>query len=802
MTLSYLFDPVKQFVSRNGIPLAGGFLNVFVGESQEPADTFSDAAGNVLNPKKIPIDSAGRALGVFVDDSKLYTLKAYNAGGQLQFSIYPVSPRGGSGGGSGDSYYYPGDEYIYIDQDAREISLHNTKAIRGDEDTIKMEDTADAIILHVNPDLIGDEVHVAAGEHTSVDYDSDSNTFTVNAEYAGSDTVGIDSDGVIFGKYKGGYGIGIDGNTVKNIHHKMVSTNSTKYNYCKVFEFTWNRTYGRGLCVFTATNPNGDYVTFVLQLTRVINADYTVVRPFVVSASPSMVSGSFVERLEVRTSGDKLIGYLKLKSFSQSQFWLDWGGISDAGKVSFAPQLTNTTEGDISWTCSVTKTNVFYTQTDADDKFQNKLIPGNGISLDSDGNISVDESVLPDESNVFIATYGTTPYDDIKAAIDAGKAVIVKDGRIQYTVVSNAVDLWSSPAIFFGAMLDQYAAGFPQRALISVRNVSGEGTKWDRISNSTLAMSDKLPIVATYGSTSYSTINNAINGDRVVVLKKTNSTEDIDWAVYGGYNVYTDKTEHYFFGLATDGQRYVYKVDNSNNWTASAIDDSMFQKKLTAGDAILIDSDNVISNGSPVKFSSAIGNPDLSPCSTNVAAQRNGNSLTYTKMTFVNQFNNTGAYVLIPHDLGEGYLYIADNYISTKTIEAPAVVSGTATDKSWTNTIYQTPVALDWNLTLAAGKLLDINVNACVYQTGQTSTPLYRMELVDASNNVKTYFSWVPREMDAGETDPDRSTLSGRLVWKNSTSASVTLSLRISDKDQAPTGTTQLKSIRIDGVVR
>ena len=389
MKVAYLFDPVKQFVSRNGIPLAGGFLNVFVGESQEPADTFSDAAGNVLNPKKIPIDSAGRALGVFVDDSKLYTLKAYNAGGQLQFSIYPVSPRGGSGGGSGDSYYYPGDEYIYIDQDAREISLHNTKAIRGDEETIKMEDAQDAIILHVNPDIIGDEVHVAAGEHTSVDYDSDSNTFTVNAEYAGSDTVEIDSDGSIHGKYAGGYGIGIDGNTVKNIHHKMVSTNSTKYNYCKVFEFTWNRTYGRGLCVFTATNPNGDYVTFVLQLTRVINADYTVVRPFVVSASPSMVSGYFVERLEVRTSGDKLIGYLKLKSFSQSQFWLDWEGISDAGKVSFAPQLTNTTEGDISWTCSVTKTNVFYTQTDADDKFQNKLIPGNGISLDSDGNISV-----------------------------------------------------------------------------------------------------------------------------------------------------------------------------------------------------------------------------------------------------------------------------------------------------------------------------------------------------------------------------------------------------------------------------
>lgn len=802
MNVAYLFDPVKQFVSRNGIPLAGGFLNVFVGESQEPADTFSDSAGTVMNPKRIPIDSAGRALGVFVDDSKLYTLKAYNAGGQLQFSIYPVSPSGGSGGGSGNSYYYPGDEYIYIDQDAREISLHNTKAIRGDEETIKMEDTADAVILHVNPDLIGDEVHIAAGEHTSVDYDSDSNTFTVNAEYAGSETVGIDSDGSIYGKYRGGYGIEINGNTISKTHHKLMATNSVTYNYCKVFDFTWQHVYGRGLCVFTATHYGGDYVTYAVSLTRALGADFTIAWPYVVSASPYMAQNGFVESIEIRENGDRIIGYLKLRNFKQSQFWLDWEGSSGAGVVSFTPQLTNSPEGTIVQTKSVSTSDVFYSQDDADSKFQNKLIPGNGISLDSDGNISVDESVLPDGSNVFIATYGTTPYDDIKAAIDEGKAVFMKDGRIQYTVVSNVDDMWGSPTVMFGATIDEYSGGFPKALLVAVRKYPDGTTHYDGYRNDSIALYGNLPLVVNYGENKYTEITNAINNGRVVVLKKTNSEDDIDWAVYGGYNVYTDKTEHYFFGLATDGQRYVYKVDNSNNWTSSAIDDSMFQKKLTAGDSILIDSDNVISNGSPVKFSSAIGNPDLSPCSTNVAAQRNGKSLTYTKMSFVNQYGNSGSFVLIPHDLGEGYLYIADNYISAKTIEAPAVVSGTATDKSWTNTIYQTPAALDWTFTLAAGKLLDINVNACVYQTGQTSTPLYRMELVDASNNVKTYFSWVPREMDASETDPDRSTLSGRLVWKNSTSASVTLSLRISDKDQAPTGTTQLKSIRIDGVVR
>lgn len=431
MTVAYLFDPVKQFVSRNGIPLAGGFLNVFIGESQEPASTYSDAAGTVINPRNIPIDSAGRALGVFVDDSKLYTLKAYNSGGQLQFSIYPVAPaKGGTSGG--DSYYYPGDEFIHIDQDAREISLQNTKPIRGDEETIQMEDTADAVILHVNPDIIGDEMHVAAGEHTSVDYDSDNNTYTVNAEYASSDTVEIDSDGAIHGKYEGGYGIEIDGNVVKEKHHRLISTNAVSYNYCKVFDFTWEHVYGRGQCVFTAIHYGGSYVTFSVTLIRGAGADYTNAVPYVVSASPDMVKNyAFIERLEIREVGDRILGYLKLRNFIQNQFWLDWEGSSGAGTVSFTPKLTNSPEGTIGWTRTIDNNNVFYSQYDADSIFQKKLTAGSNITIDSDNVISAED--------VFIAVYDNTLFRDIKSAITQGKYVVARQGS-SYYVPNNESD--------------------------------------------------------------------------------------------------------------------------------------------------------------------------------------------------------------------------------------------------------------------------------------------------------------------------------------------------------------------------
>ena len=476
MAVAYLFDPVKQFVSRNGIPLAGGFLNVFVGESQEPAATFSDAAGSVRNPQNIPIDSAGRALGVFVDDTKLYTLKAYNSGGQLQFSIYPVAP-GKGGGGSGTSYYYPGDEYIYIDQDAREISLHNLKPIRGDEETIHMYDSDGAVIISVNPDLIGNETHVAAGEHTTVDFDSDNNTYTVNAQMHGTETIAVDSDGNISGKYRGGYGIEVSGNTINKTHHRLIATNNVQYSYCKVFDFTWQYVYGRGQCVFTATHYGGSYVTYAVSATRALGANFTVGWPYVVAASDDMVkSSAFIERLEIREVGSRLIGYLKLRNFSQNQFWLDWEGSSNAGILSFTPELTNSPEGEIAWTRTVDRYDVWYSQADADYTFQKKLTAGNNITIDSDNVISAEGG----DSNVFIAEYGTTTYAEVEEALGYGK---------------------------------------------------------------------------------------------IVSMRLEESPEEILGAQYGGYFVYPDVNEYYFFALGNGGQKKIYRLTSEDQWSTYAPDE-------------------------------------------------------------------------------------------------------------------------------------------------------------------------------------------------------------------------------------
>lgn len=129
---------------------------------------------------------------------------------------------------------------------------------------------------------------------------------------------------------------------------------------------------------------------------------------------------------------------------------------------------------------------------------------GGGINIDSDGVISAktDGTTIHTnasgelevigggsggESNVFIAEVGTTPYDDIKAAVDAGKVVIARLNRIQMGIVSDWTDMWGMPAYLFGVLYDQYQGGFPRRLLYSCIKISETNTEWRQRYNEQLA---------------------------------------------------------------------------------------------------------------------------------------------------------------------------------------------------------------------------------------------------------------------------------------------------------------------------
>ena len=331
------------------------------------------------------------------------------------------------------------------------------------------------------------------------------NIGVVDREYFGSDTIGVDSDGVITGKYQGGYGIEISGNRISKTHHRLIATNNIQYTYCKVFDFTWQYVYGRGQCVFTASHYGGSFVTFSVTATRALGANYTVAWPYVVDASDDMAkSNAFIDRLEVREVGNRIIGYLKLRNFSQNQFWLDWEGSSNAGILSFTPQLTNSPEGEISWTRTVDSYDVWYSQADADNIFQKKLVEGRHITIDSDNVISGE--------GVFVAEYGTTTFYQVQQALAQGDHLVMNlnggVGECSYACYGGFNSYPDMDEYYFFSL-----GKGGQRTIYRLDNAN----QWSTFAPNE---NDGRVLIAEYNVTQFNTIQNAINNGMYVVTKR------------------------------------------------------------------------------------------------------------------------------------------------------------------------------------------------------------------------------------------------------------------------------------------
>lgn len=117
---------------------------------------------------------------------------------------------------------------------------------------------------------------------------------------------------------------------------------------------------------------------------------------------------------------------------------------------------------------------------------QKTLAAGTGVTITEEANtITISAE---DENNVFIAEVGSTSYDEIKAAVDAGKVVIARlNGKIQMGIVSDWTDMWGMPAYLFGVLYDQYQGGFPRRLLYSCIKISEINTEWRQRYNEQLA---------------------------------------------------------------------------------------------------------------------------------------------------------------------------------------------------------------------------------------------------------------------------------------------------------------------------
>lgn len=495
------------------------------------------------------------------------------------------------------------------------IILDSDGNISVDKDVIQEKLTAGDNITIDSDGVISTEGRKYT-EGWGIDVDNDNNVISadpdeVQRKLTAGVGINLDSDGNISGNYRGGYNIEVTGNTINKLGHKLIATNNVSYTYCKVFDFTWQYVYGRGQTVFTATHYGGNFVTFSVTLIRAVGTSYTVAWPYVVAASPNMIKPTaFIEKLEIRESGNRIIGYLKLRNFSQNQFWLDWEGHSDAGYVTFTPQLTNEPEGDIAWTCEVSNYNVPYYQDEINSNFQQKLTAGDNITIDSDGVISatVPEHVQADwaQDNSEDPSYIRNKPDlsEYQKALTAGDGILLdSDGNISVDkeeiqekltpgdgieinsdgVISNTYEQVQADWEQDDSADPSYIQNKPDLSVYQKELTAGEGINLDsdgNISVDTDVIQEKL------------TPGDGIDIDENGVISNTFEQVQSDWAQEDDsepdYIKNKPDMDDYQKAL-TAGEGII--LDSDGN---ISVDKEDVQEKLTPGEGINIDSDGVI----------------------------------------------------------------------------------------------------------------------------------------------------------------------------------------------------------------
>ena len=136
MALSRIFS--FSFVDERGIPYDGGELYSFVSGSTEPAVTYSDPDGNVMNTNPVILDARGCA-SVYVDSSQLYRFVLKDTDGRVKWFVdkYSVPSGGETGGISGvkasvdNSSGIPSVDVGY-DGSTLSLSFRNLKGEKGE----------------------------------------------------------------------------------------------------------------------------------------------------------------------------------------------------------------------------------------------------------------------------------------------------------------------------------------------------------------------------------------------------------------------------------------------------------------------------------------------------------------------------------------------------------------------------------------------------------------------------------------------------------------------------------------------
>ena len=469
MNLAYLLSPTFQFTNVSGKPLVDGYVNVYISGTRSKYYAFSDFDGT-LHPFNIPLNALGSAV-ILVSPAHSYDIYVYNSVGTLQMSRHNITPATGEGtvitdvttlnskDGTVDITANSSTDYDlsiatkiaelkqYTDQaknDAIETANTSIAALddkkKDKQNELNFNGSATKTVKKIAQNANG-ELNVEFEDIDLPGYSISSSDGSINVSTSeGVTDLTLPSDVVRDSAYthidaatanplmNGTAAVGVSTKYAREDHvHPSDTSREDIANKTTVVLGTSDSKYptDKAVAEFVnssiATNTanyisnNGEPFTSVEQLEAysgpVTNNDYAFV------TGTDSEGNTYYDRYKATVSGETVTWALEYRlnnsSFTAAQWSAINSGITSAlvAKIhthSNKAVLDGITSSDIAnWNSK-----------------QNSLTAGDNITIDGN-TISSDQ--------VFVATYGTTKYAEVKAAYDAGKiCTVVYDERYFY----------------------------------------------------------------------------------------------------------------------------------------------------------------------------------------------------------------------------------------------------------------------------------------------------------------------------------------------------------------------------------
>ena len=457
----YLLSPTFQFTNVSGKPLVDGYVNVYISGTRSKYYAFSDFDGT-LHPFNIPLNALGSAV-ILVSPAHSYDIYVYNSVGTLQMSRYNIIPATGEGtvitdvttltskDGTVDITANPSTDYDlsiatkiaelkeYTDQ-AKNDAVESANTSIADLDDKKKDKqnelnfngSATKTVKSITQNANG-ELNVEFEDINLPGYNISSSDDSINVYTSeGVIDLTLPSDVVRDSAYKhidaatanplmdGTAAVGVSTKYAREDHvHPSDTSREEIANKTTVVLGTSDSKYptDKAVAEFVnssiATNTanyisnNGEPFTSVKQLEAytgpVTNNDYAFV------TGTDSDGNTYYDRYKATVKGSSVTWAFEYRLNNSSFTATQWSAINSGITSALVAKIHTHSNKDV--LDGITSSDIANWNSKMD-------------SLTAGNNITIDGSTISSDQ-VFVATYGTTKYAEVKAAYDAGKICTV-----------------------------------------------------------------------------------------------------------------------------------------------------------------------------------------------------------------------------------------------------------------------------------------------------------------------------------------------------------------------------------------